>query len=62
MMHLDLLGCIGFLGRGDPEELRLESWLELGGSIGHLLMCLLSWLGSLHGHLLCADLREIKVQ
>lgn len=61
-MYLDLLGASGFLslGNGCSEKLGLDSWLELGGgSVGHfLLLLLLGWLGSLHCHLLGADLRE----
>lgn len=62
-MYLDLLGSSGLLSLGDgcSKELRLDSWLELGGGgVGHLLL-LLGWLCCLHRHLLGADLRGTKV-
>lgn len=61
MMYLDLLGSCGFLSLGDrcSKELGLDSCLELSGSVGHLLLLLLGRLGSLHCHLLGANLGEI---
>lgn len=63
MMHLDLLGSSWFLALGErcSEELGLDSRLELGGGIGHLLLWLLTLLGGLDCHLLCANLREMKI-
>lgn len=58
--YLHLLGPSGFssLGDGGSEELGLDARLELGGgSIGDLLL-LLGGLGTLHCHLLGAQLRE----